>query len=566
MPGGKGQRLKEEDSEASEAAGGAADRLRPVWTRWLEERLRPQLAALAETRMPLLWALALAIGVVAAYAILLFRYGIGWVQWLWLSEAAENIVATKARLSHPFVVFAAPVIGGLIVGLLLTFFAPRRRAEGVADVIEAAHVRHGRIGWREGLSSAVITVLSLGFGASAGREGPAVHIGATLAAQMGRPLRMPVASRRMLLAAGTAAAVSASFNAPVAGVVFAHEVILGHYALSAFVPTVLAAVMATLVTRVHLGDYPAFIIPAYEIASYLEFPAFALLGLVAGLVAVAFLLLTGLMDRLARRVPMPLWLRPVAGGAVVGGMAVFLPEILGVGYEATNMALRGKYELWFLLLLLGAKMLATAVTLASRFGGGVFSPSLFLGAMVGGAFGLMVAGIYPDGASHHGAYALVGMSATAGAVLGAPLSTALIVFELTRDYQITIALLLATSIASLVMQVLVRRSFFHWQLAQRGLELDEGPHRRIMKTLTVADFMIPREKGEPTAVPEPFDERPKLMKDDTLEKALRAFGKGTYSRLAVVDRGGRLVGWADHARAMEAFNEKLIEASVEEHR
>jgi CIC family chloride channel protein len=524
------------------------------------------MAVLARSRMPLVWILALAAGVLAAYAILLFRQSIGAVQWLWLSETAENIVATKARLSHPFVVFAAPVIGGLVVGLLLTFLAPRRRAEGVADVIETAHIRRALIGWKEGFSSAVITVVSLGFGASAGREGPAVHIGATLASLLGRPFEMPVASRRMLLAAGAAAAVSASFNAPVAGVIFAHEVILGHYALSAFVPTVLAAVVATLVTRVHLGDYPAFVIPSYEIASYLEFPAFALLGLIAGLVAVAFLLLTGLLDRLARRVPMPLWLRPVAGGVLIGTLAIFVPEILGVGYEATNMALRGRYELWFLLLLLGAKMLATAITLASRFGGGVFSPSLFLGAMIGGAFGLMVAAVYPEGASHHGAYALVGMSATAGAVLGAPLSTALIVFELTRDYQITIALLVATSISSLVMQVLVRRSFFHWQLAQRGLELDEGPHRRIMKTLTVADFMIPREKGESTRVPEPFDSRPRLARDDTLEKALRTFGKGTYTRLAVVDRGGRLIGWADHARAMELFNEKLIEASVEEHR
>ena len=566
MPGRKGRRRKEEVGEGSEAAGGETERPRPAWARWLDERLRPQLKGLAETRMPLVWGLALATGVLAAYGILLFRYGIGAVQWLWLSEMAENIVATRARLSHPFIVFAAPVIGGLVVGLLLVHLAPRRRAEGVADVIEAVHLRRGRIGWQEGLSSAVITVLSLGFGASAGREGPAVHIGATLASLLGRPFAMPVASRRMLLAAGAAAAVSASFNAPVAGVIFAHEVILGHYALSAFVPTVLAAVVATMITRVHLGDYPAFVIPTYEIASYLELPAFVLLGLVAGLVAVAFLLLTGALDGLARRLPMPLWLRPVAGGAIIGIMAIRVPEILGVGYEATNLALNGRYDLWSLLVLLGAKMLATAVTLASRFGGGVFSPSLFLGAMVGGAFGLVVGGLYPDGASHHGAYALVGMSATAGAVLGAPLSTALIVFELTRDYHITIALLVATSIASLVMQVLVRRSFFHWQLAQRGLELDEGPHKRIMKTLTVGDFMIPREKGESTIVPEPFDERPRLHRDDTLEKALRAFGRGTYTRLAVVDRSGRLVGWADHARAMEVFNEKLIEASVEEHR
>ncbi len=533
---------------------------------WIEERIKPSLAAMWKSRMPLVWLLALLTGVAGAYAILAFRFSIGAVQWLWLGAEAENLVATKASFTHPLIVFAAPVIGGLAVGLLLVWTAPRRRAEGVADVIEAEHLHRARIGWREGLSSAFITVVSLGSGASAGREGPAVHIGATLASLFGQPFRMPIASRRILLGAGAAAAVSASFNAPIAGVIFAHEVILGHYALSAFVPTVLASVTATVITRAHLGNFPAFIIPQYHIASNWEFPAFALLGLISGLVAVAFLLSTSTSDWLARKIPMPLWLRPAAGGAVIGLMAVFVPQILGVGYEATNLALRGRYGLDMLLLLLAAKMVATSVTLASRFGGGVFSPSLYLGAMTGGAFGLLAAMAFPELASEQGVYSLVGMGAVAGAVLGAPLSTTLIVFELTGDYHITIALLLATSISSVVMQTLVGRSFFHWQLATRGLNLDEGPHRAIMRTVRVRDFMIPREKGEKAVVPEEYADRPALHRDDTLEKALRSFGEGSYTRLPVVDRGGRLAGWADHARAMEIFNEKLIETSVEEHR
>ncbi len=533
---------------------------------WIEERIKPSLAAMWKSRMPLVWFLALLTGGASAYAILLLRFCIGAVQWLWLGAEAENFVATKASLTHPLVVFAAPVIGGLAVGLLLVWTAPRRRAEGVADVIEAEHLHRAKIGWREGLSSAFITVMSLGSGASAGREGPAVHIGATLASLFGQPFRMPIASRRILLGAGAAAAVSASFNAPIAGVIFAHEVILGHYALSAFVPTVLASVTATVITRVHLGDFPAFIIPQYHIASNWEFPAFALLGLISGLVAVTFLLSTSTSDWLARKVPMPLWLRPAAGGAVIGLLAIFVPQILGVGYEATNLALKGHYGLEMLLLLLVAKMVATSVTLASRFGGGVFSPSLYLGAMTGGAFGLLAAMAFPDLASEQGVYSLVGMGAVAGAVLGAPLSTTLIVFELTGDYHITIALLLATSISSVVMQTLVGRSFFHWQLATRGLHLDEGPHRAIMRTVQVRDFMIPREKGEKAVVPEEYADRPTLHRDDSLEKALRTFGRGSYTRLPVVDRGGRLAGWADHARAMEVFNEKLIEASVEEHR
>ncbi len=529
--------------------------------RWREVR-----AHMRRERMLTVWLLAVVIGVAAGYGALALRWFIGFVQSLWLGTAAENIVATKAGFLHPFIVFLAPVIGGLVVGLLLVSVAVRRRASGVADVIEAAHVRHGVISWRDGLASAAITGISLGAGASAGREGPAVHIGAAIASVLFRPLRLPVKTRRVLLGAGAAAAVSASFNTPIAGMIFAHEVILGHYALSAFVPTVLAAVMGTLITRLHLGDFPAFILPPHEIASYLELPAFLLLGLVAGLVAVAFLRSAELADDAARRIAMPLWLRPVAGGAIIGLMGVFLPEILGVGYEATNRALRGHYELWFLLVLLVAKIIATSITLASRFGGGVFSPSLFLGAMTGGAFGIVAASVAPELASPVGVYALVGTSAVAGAVLGAPLSTAMIVFEMTGDYRITIALLLATSVSAVVMQMLAARSFFHWQLERRGLELASGAHRRIMRTMTVGEFMTPREKDEGTGVPEPFHERPKLKRGDTLERALRAFSEGSYTRLAVVDGRGRLIGWADHAKALEAFNRALIEAEIEEHR
>ncbi len=519
----------------------------------------------AET--PLVWLLAVVIGLLTGYAVLTFRHAIGLVQWLWLGAREENIVATKAAFSHPLVVFAAPVIGGLVVGLLLVWFAPRRRASGVADIMEAAHLRHGVIRWRDGLASAVITIISLGSGASAGREGPAVHMGASIASVLFRPLKqLSVASRRVLIAAGAAAAVSASFNAPIAGVIFAHEVILGHYALSAFVPTVLASVIGVIITRLHLGDFPAFILPPLDIRSYLEFPSFILLGALSGLIAVAFLRTTAVFDVRARAIPMPLWLRPAAGGVIIGLLGVFVPEILGVGYEATSRALRGHYELWFLLLLLVAKLLATAITLASRFGGGVFSPSLFLGAMTGGIFGHVVNTLIPGLASDISTYAVVGTAAVAGAVLGAPLSTALIVFEMTGNYRLAIALLIATAVAAVVMQMLAARSFFHWQLHQRGLDLTAGPHKRIMHTMKVADFMTPREKGASRKLEPPFSERPTLQRNDSLEKALRTFSRGNYSRLAVVDSRGLLVGWADYAKALEAFNAAMIEAEHEEHR
>ncbi len=527
----------------------------------------PQLRAFWAAKHPLVWALALMIGVSAAFAILGFRLAIGYIQWLWLGNTQENVVATLAAMRAPWLVVLAPTVGGLLVGLILWKLMPTRRAHGIADVIEAGALFNSRIPLRTGLTSALVSAVSIGSGASVGREGPAVHLGATVAAFLDRQFNLSPAARRVLLASGAAAAVSASFNAPIAGVLFAHEIILGHFALSAFVPTVLAAVVATLITRAWLGDFPAFILTGHEIVSYWEFPAFALLGLVCGLVAVCFQLAAMTADWSARRVTMPLWLRPVLGGLAVGCLALGVPEVLGVGYEATTLALRENYSLTWLLVLLVAKTLATAICMASRFGGGVFSPTLYIGAMAGGAFGIIAASAFPAYASSYGVYALLGMGAVAGAVLGAPISTAVIVFELTGGYELTIAILLSVSIASMVMQGLLGKSYFQWQLAQRGVFLGEGPHLRIVRTSTVRDFLrplTPEELAEPAAL----EDRPKLIPTDTLETALRVFDEGGFTRLAVFDKreGGEHIGWADQVAALATYNRALIEANVEEHR
>jgi len=527
----------------------------------------PQMRAFRVARHPLAWMLALAIGVVAAFAILGFRKAIGYIQWLWLGNSHENVVATVASFKAPWLVVAGPTIGGLLVGLIIWKLVKERRAHGIADVIEAGALFNSNISLRTGLVSALVSAVSIGSGASVGREGPAVHLGASVAAFLDRRFDLKPAARRVLLASGAAAAVSASFNAPISGVLFAHEVILGHFALSAFVPTVLAAVAATLITRAWLGDFPAFILSEQHIASYWEFPAFALLGVVCGLVAVCFQLTVMSADWTARRFTMPLWLRPAVGGLAVGLMALAVPEVLGVGYEATSLALKESYGLKWLLVLLVAKAVATAVCMASRFGGGVFSPSLYLGAMAGGAFGIIAASVVPHYASSSAVYALLGMGAVAGAVLGAPISTALIVFELTGGYELTIALLLSVSIASMITQGVLGKSYFLWLLAQRGVFLGEGSHLRIVRTWTVRDFMSKLTPDE-MAHPQELLDRPRLIPTDTLEKTLRTFDEGGYSRLAVFDKrdNGVQVGWVDQVEALSAYNKALIDANVEEHR
>ena len=275
--------------------------------------------------------------------------------------------------------------------------------KAVAEVIEARAIRDGRVSFRAGLSSAAITAVSLGSGASAGREGPAVHIGATIASLLDRSIGFSAKDRRTLLGCGAAAAVSASFNAPIAGVIFALEVVLGNYALSVFGPIAAASVCATIVTRLTLGDFPAFAPPEYGAATPLDVPLSALLGVICGFVASIFLLCT---EQLTERVrtyatekKISYFFLPPIAGVLVGLMGAWHPEIFGIGYEAVTRALQGEYSLRILFTLAVLKIAATAITVSCRFGGGVFSPGLVIGVFTGAAFGAGLSQLLPDHAA-----------------------------------------------------------------------------------------------------------------------------------------------------------------------
>lgn len=539
-----------------------ADWLRHVFV----DRVLPNYRTFVRERQLLIWVIALGIGIGGAYLAILFRLLIGVFQLPWLGTTSERVFTVAQGLPW-WLILLAPTTGGLAVGLFLHFVMPGRRTHAVADVIEARALHGCRISPKVGLYSALLSALSLGAGASAGREGPVVHLGAAFASFLEDFFRLRLAARRTLLACGVAAAVSASFNAPIAGVIFAHEVILAHFAQRAFVPIVISSVAATVISRIHLGSFPAFIIPDYQITSYWEFPAFALLGLTCAAVAIAFQFAVISTERVARSVSIPLWLRPVIGGGMVGGIAIAFPQVLGVGYQATDTALNHLFPLWLLLALIVAKTAATAITLASRFGGGIFSPSLYLGAMAGGAYGLIAAGVFPEVASSEGLYAILGMGSVAAAVLGAPISSVLIVFELTGGYAMTIALLLSVSIATGLTHAVHGQSYFHWQLASRGLFLQEGPHKHIVRSLKVRSFMIPLKENESAVLTDHGKELPWLTPEDSIEAALRAFDREGRHRIAVVDAAdtSRLVGWAEHLDALNAYNKALIEAHVEEH-
>lgn len=514
-------------------------------------------------------------------------------------------------------ILLVPTVGGLLVGLIVQFLIPTRRPQGVADVMEAAALRSGRMGRRSALVAALVSAVSIGSGASVGREGPVVHLGAAMGSILSRWLGFTRSQAVTLLGCGAAAAVAASFNAPIAGVFFALEVVIGHYALSAFAPIVIGAVVGTVVSRVRYGDFPAFSLTEREVVSFLEFPAFVLLGIVCAIAAIAFLRSVSFTQNVVERIPVPIWSRPMFAGFLVGLIALVFPQVLGVGYGSMDAALKGQLTLYLLFALIVAKTAATAICLGSGFGGGVFSPSLFLGAMVGGAFGVLATEIFPDLSSGQAAYTLVGMGAVAGSVLGAPISTILIVFEMTSDYALTIAVMVSVVIASVITTQAGIGSFFLWQLDRRGIGLKGGREVGLLRALTVGDVMrseysavlsslgmaAVRERllsaphGELFVVKEEgalqgtitlsdlsesaFDTSndmllnavdvarihpPVLRVDDDLDQALKLMENSGEEHIGVVEDSEtmRLVGFVHQVDVMRAYNRALLQARREE--
>lgn len=446
------------------------------------------LAARIPNQQLLFTILAALVGTVAAYAAIALR-GLADLTALLGYGGSEAEISFRARLLPWWLLPLVPAAGGLVLGLLSRRVLPGPLPQGVADVIEASALHAGRMPLAPGLAAAFLSATSIGVGASVGREGPIVHLGATLAAQVADRLDLSPALARTLLGCGVAASVAAAFNAPIAGVLFALEVVVGHYGLGAVSPVVIAAVIGTIITRVHIGESPAFALGSPEIASYWEVPAFLLLGAVCAVAAVALIRAIGFVQDLHARLTVPPALRPALAGLLTGVLAIGFPQVLGVGYEITTAALLGTLSFADYVLLALAKSAATALCLGSLFGGGIFSPSLAIGALVGGAFGLVATSAFPELGSDPQIYATLGMGAFAAVTLGAPISTAIMIFELTSNYAVTFALMGAIAVALLVNRQLFGHSFFTWQLARRGIELLDQQGLGLLRPRCVAEVM-----------------------------------------------------------------------------
>ena len=524
------------------------------------------------------WLIALIIGIAAGFAALFFRKGINWLQMITYGDDSTALLHGYTSLLPWYWMLIVPICGGLAVGLILHNFTPDGRVRAVADVIEGAAMNDGRVEKRAGLASAAASLITLGTGGSSGREGPVVHLAAVISSWVSDRIHANGINGRDLLGCAVAAAVSASFNAPIAGALFALEVVLRHFAVHAFAPIVIASVAGTVINRLEFGDITEFTLPvSTALEFYQELPAFLLLGLVCGGVATvlmyAVFFTEDIGDEMQRAVGLPRWLRPAIAGGILGTLAIWFPHIIGVGYETTSAALTGQLVLHEAIVFAVLKVAAVSITFGGRMGGGIFSPSLMVGALTGLAFGLIATAVFPEVSGSHTLYALAGMGAVAAAVLGAPISTTLIVFEMTGDWQTGLAVMVAVSMSTALASRLVDRSFFLTQLERRGIRLAAGPQAYLLSMSRVATLMRSPDDARaasPDACWEMIEDGIYIDGNATLEAAMPIFDRSGVLFIPVVtlSAGGappELLGALFHVDALKAFNSALSAVSQEEH-
>jgi len=434
----------------------------------------------------------------------------------------------------PWHLVLVPAVGGLIVGVLIYNFAREAKGHGVPEVMEAVALRGGRIRPVVVLVKALASGVCIGSGGAAGREGPIVQIGSALGSTLGQALRLSDERVTNLVACGAAGGIAATFNAPIAGAIFAMEVILGRLHTLYFGAVVVSAVIADVIAQAFEGNVRAFAVPAYSLVHPGELGLYALLGLLAALLSVGFTRGLYAMEDLWDAFRIPEWIKPALGGILLGlvGVASFkidgFPRVFGVGYDTITHAAVGDIALQAAFGLLLLKMVATSLTLGSGGSGGVFAPSLFMGAMLGSAFGQVANQLFPNATAPSGAYALVGMSAFFAGAAHAPVTAILILFEMTRDYAIILPLMLATVLATVIARLLSSESIYTLKLTRRGVRLEQGLDAEVLEGVRIAETM--NTAFSPVRL------------DVSLERLNAEFGRARDNTIPVVDDAGLLAG------------------------
>lgn len=490
--------------------------------------------------------LAVGVGAGTGFGIVLFRK---------ILDALFSRTVDGIGAALPWTILILPAIGGLLTAAWMHFAA--RDGEtglGVAGIMEAVGLHGGRVAMRGSVARVVGAIFTVGFGGSAGPEDPSVQIGATFGSQLALRLKLSTARIKTLVGCGAAAGLSAAFNAPITGVFFATEIILGEFSGASLGWVVLASVAGAVVSQSFLGSAPAFVIPAYELRSPAELGLYLLLGLFAALVSTLYILILGRVETWFEHFRAPVWVKPVLGGLGVGILAYFGSTwIMGPGYAAIGMVLRGDdFNAGFLLLLVALKLIATPLTIGSGGQGGLFAPSLFLGAMLGAAFGTIAQMLFPNSIAPSSAYGLVGMGAVLAGAIRAPLTGLLLPFEMTQDYRIILPLMFAVVVSTVIAGILEHESVYTLKLKQRGVDLRGRGNANLMGDILVRDAMSPR------------DELATVHTSDTIKGLADAFERTTHHGFVVLDAKDELFGVVTLADAEDAFARNALDKTVGE--
>ena len=477
--------------------------------------------------------LALLVGAGAGGGAIVFR---------WLIKSFTLILSGHAdysglgHVANPHVpglgrwfVILAPVVAGLVYGPLVHFFAREARGHGVPEVMFAVARRGGRIAPQVAGVKALASALCIGGGGSVGREGPIVQIGSALGSTVGSLVQVAESRMRVLVACGAAGGIAATFNAPLAGVFFAMELILRDFATGSFSMVVISSVVASVIGRAALGNHPFLQLPPFTVHNIAQYLLFAALGILAGAVGVGFTRVLYLIeDACDWAWRGPEWLRPAVGGLALGGLLLVLPQMYGVGYPVLGNGVAGKYAIGFLLVLMLAKMIATSLTIGIGGSGGVFAPSLFIGAMLGSAYGQTLHHLAPGIAGPAGAYGLIGMGAVFAGAARAPITAVIIMFELTGEYTIILPLMAAIVLATGISHLITRDTIYTLKLRRRGVDLDTHPTANRLATISAGQ------------VAEPIGTT--LQSGTTLLDALDLLTRARHAQIPVLDTDGGYIG------------------------
>jgi len=494
--------------------------------------------------------LAIIVGIVTSYAALGFLWAINNLHILLFGAKGDALYLQLEKISGWYLLLVT-IAGAIVVRLIVEYWMPEQRNHSPADVIEAARLKSGDLSIKAGVSSAVASIISIGSGASVGRYGPAVHLGASLGSWLAQLLKLTKERKKNLLACGVAGAISASFSAPLAGVVFAHEVVLGRFGSKSVMPIVISSVVATAIVKIHAQDNMIFILPDPPVFANLEYFLFALVGVIGGVLAVVYMYLMVLFNQLAQQFSVPSIIKSLVGGLLLGCILIVFPQAFGLGEQIIRDALHYELTLDVLLELLLAKLLATSISFAAGFSGGVFGPALFLGAMLGTAFGMGVQG-FEEIVASPAVYAVVGMGAVVSRVIGAPIATILIVFELTGSYSLMTAVMVSVVVGSTVTREFFNRSYFYHQLRARGTEPEISQVQQYLNELSV-DALVQIQPYVLTA-------------EMTLQAAQLALKPYTSSIIEayVINKEGRLIGQINTVKLINMNDEKVLNQPLED--